>query len=99
MAQTPSLQQVLDVVEDLWPTDLAEDWDAVGLVAGRRDSAVRKIHFAVDPVSDVVNEACSADADLLITHHPLLLRGSQVSRRAPSKVRSFTDLSNQGAPC
>lgn len=75
MAQTPSLQQVLDVVEDLWPTDLAEDWDAVGLVAGRRDSAVRKIHFAVDPVSDVVNEACSADADLLITHHPLLLRG------------------------
>ncbi len=63
------------MVEDLWPASLAEDWDAVGLVTGRRDSQVAKIHFAVDPVSAVVEEACTAGADLLITHHPLLLRG------------------------
>ncbi|NLS08767.1 Nif3-like dinuclear metal center hexameric protein [Nesterenkonia sp. MY13] len=72
---TPTLQQVLDVVEELWPASLAESWDAVGLVAGRRSAPVQKIHFAVDPVSAVVEEACAADADLLITHHPLLLRG------------------------
>lgn len=72
--QTPSLQDVLDVVEDLWPAGLAEDWDSVGLVAGRRDAPVRSIHFAVDPVQAVVEEACTAQADLLITHHPLLLR-------------------------
>lgn len=75
MAQTPTLQEVLDVVEDLWPAALAEPWDAVGPVVGRRDSAVGTIHFAVDPVSEVVEEACAAGADLLITHHPLLLRG------------------------
>lgn len=74
MAQTPSLQDVLDIAEELWPSSLAESWDAVGLVAGRRTSGVRKIHFAVDPVRAVVEEACEADADLLITHHPLLLR-------------------------
>lgn len=74
MAQTPSLQDVLDITEELWPSSLAESWDAVGLVAGRRSSEVRKIHFAVDPVQSVVQEACDADADLLITHHPLLLR-------------------------
>jgi dinuclear metal center YbgI/SA1388 family protein len=75
MTHTPLLQEVLDVVEDLWPAYLAEDWDAVGLVLGRRNSEVAKIHFAVDPVADVVEEACVAGADLLITHHPLLLRG------------------------
>mgnify|MGYP002721446232 CR=1 FL=1 len=74
MAQTPSLQDVLEITEELWPTSLAESWDAVGLVAGRRNAEVRKIHFAVDPVRAVVEEACEADADLLITHHPLLLR-------------------------
>ena len=62
------------MVEDLWPAQLAEDWDAVGLVTGRREAQVSKIHFAVDPVSAVVEEACTAGADLLITHHPLLLR-------------------------
>lgn len=73
--ETPTLQQVLDVTEELWPASLAESWDAVGLVAGRRDRPVRTIHFAVDPVAAVVDEACEAEADLLITHHPLLLRG------------------------
>lgn len=74
-SEFPTLQDVLDIVEDLWPQQLAQDWDAVGLVAGRRDHEVRSIHFAVDPVSAVVEEACTAGADLLITHHPLLLRG------------------------
>lgn len=63
------------MAEDLWPASLAETWDAVGLVAGRRDRPVRTIHFAVDPVSAVAEEAAQAGADLLITHHPLLLRG------------------------
>ncbi|MDO5492095.1 MAG: Nif3-like dinuclear metal center hexameric protein [Nesterenkonia sp.] len=72
--RTPRLRDVLDVAEELWPAGLAEDWDSVGLVAGRRDAEVRTVHFAVDPVRAVVEEACGAGADLLITHHPLLLR-------------------------
>lgn len=71
----PTVNDVVDIIEELWPQSLAEQWDAVGLVTGRRDQPVRTIHFAVDPVSAVVNEACEAGADLLITHHPLLLRG------------------------
>lgn len=73
--RAPTLQQVVDLAEELWPSGLAEPWDAVGLVAGRRERPVRTVHFAVDPVRAVVEEACDAGADLLITHHPLLLRG------------------------
>jgi dinuclear metal center YbgI/SA1388 family protein len=33
------------------------------------------VHFAVDPTLAVVREAASAGAQLLVTHHPLMLRG------------------------
>lgn len=71
----PSLSEVLETVEQLWPLHLQEPWDASGLVTGRPDRPVRRILFAVDPVADVVAEAVSTGADLLVTHHPLLLRG------------------------
>ncbi|MGQ1796979.1 Nif3-like dinuclear metal center hexameric protein [Kocuria oceani] len=71
----PTLSEVLEVVEALWPLHLQEPWDASGLVTGRPEQPVRRILFAVDPVADVVDEAVSTGTDLLLTHHPLLLRG------------------------
>ena len=57
-----------------YPPDLAESWDAVGLVCGEPERAVRRVLFAVDPVARVVDEAIAWGADLVVTHHPLLLR-------------------------
>lgn len=73
----PSLGEVLLAAEELWPESLAEPWDAVGLVVGRAKAPVAKILFAVDPVCEVVDEALEWGADLLITHHPLLLKPVQ----------------------
>lgn len=70
----PSLGQVLEAAEDLWPQSLAESWDSVGLVAGRPDRTVERILFAVDPVAEVIDEALEWGAQLLVTHHPLLLK-------------------------
>lgn len=70
-----TLGNVLEAVEELWPQTLAEDWDAVGLVTGRGGQAVTKIVMAVDPTAAVIEDAIERGADLLITHHPLLLRG------------------------
>ena len=72
----PTLAQVTAVIERLWPASLAESWDAVGPVVGRPDAPVRRILFAVDPVQAVADEAVELGADLLLTHHPLLLRGA-----------------------
>jgi dinuclear metal center YbgI/SA1388 family protein len=74
-ASAATLAQVLLAVEELWPESLAEGWDAVGLVTGRPSQEVSKVLFAVDPVIEVIEEAATWGADLLITHHPLLLRG------------------------
>ena len=70
----PSVGTVLEAAEELWPQSLAEDWDAVGLVAGRTTASVKKVVFAVDPTLQVIEDAIERGADLLITHHPLLLK-------------------------
>ncbi|SDO47033.1 dinuclear metal center protein, YbgI/SA1388 family [Cryobacterium flavum] len=70
-----SLADVIRVAHTLWPPGGAEAWDAPGLVSGDPSRPIRSIHLAVDAVSDTVDEAVEAGADLLLTHHPLLLRG------------------------
>ncbi|BAS17692.1 putative GTP cyclohydrolase 1 type 2 [Arthrobacter sp. Hiyo8] len=72
---TPTLGQVLLAVEELWPESLAEEWDEVGLVVGRPTATVTKVMFAVDPTLAAIEEAIEWGAELLVTHHPLLLKG------------------------
>jgi len=62
-------------ISALWPPAGAESWDAVGLIAGDPETEVRAIHLAVDAVPETVDEALELGAQLLLTHHPLLLRG------------------------
>ncbi len=70
-----TLAEVNAAIERLWPAAGAESWDAIGLVVGEPAAEVRRVLFAVDAVLDVIDEAVDTGADLLITHHPLLLRG------------------------
>ena len=70
---SPTVADVVAALEAAYPPALAADWDAVGLVCGDPTEPVRSVLFAVDPVPATVEEA--AGAQLLVTHHPLLLRG------------------------
>lgn len=71
----PTLRELQAVIEDLWPAAGAESWDAVGLVAGDPDATVEHVHLAVDAVPATARETVELGAGLLLTHHPLLLRG------------------------
>ena len=73
MPDAPLLRDVVAVLEALYDPALAEPWDAVGLVCGDPEAPVRRVVFAVDPVSAVAAEALGWGADLLVTHHPLFL--------------------------
>ena len=70
-----TVADVAAAVERLWPASGAEPWDAVGLVAGDLDAPVTSILLAVDAVLDTVDEALESGANMLLVHHPLLLRG------------------------
>ncbi len=72
--RTPRLADVVAALDRLYDPHWAADWDAVGTVCGHPDAPVQKVMFAVDPVHAVVAEAVQWQADLLVTHHPLLLR-------------------------
>lgn len=69
------LRDVLIFGERNWPSSGAESWDSVGLVSGALDAEVGRILLAVDASQLTVSEAVDTSADLLLVHHPLLLRG------------------------
>ncbi|MFK4086156.1 Nif3-like dinuclear metal center hexameric protein [Kribbella sp. NPDC020789] len=88
----PRLADVIAVLDRLYDPSWAESWDAVGLVTGDPDQPVRRVLFAVDPMREVVDEAIAGEFDLLVTHHPLLLRGVNSVAATTPKGRVIHDL-------
>jgi dinuclear metal center YbgI/SA1388 family protein len=72
--RVPIVADVVRVIESMYDPAWAREGDAVGLVCGDPQAPVRRVLLAVDPVESVVEEAQSWHADLVLTHHPLLLR-------------------------
>ncbi|MGX7680517.1 Nif3-like dinuclear metal center hexameric protein [Jatrophihabitans sp. DSM 45814] len=71
----PTLADVIAALDRWYPPHSAESWDAVGLTCGEPTRQIRRIVLAVDCVPETVAETISAEAQLLVTHHPLLLSG------------------------
>ncbi|MEO6020810.1 MAG: Nif3-like dinuclear metal center hexameric protein [Knoellia sp.] len=86
------LRDVIDVLERLYPPQTAQSWDQVGLVTGDLAQPVERILLALDPTLEVIEEARASQADLLITHHPLLLRGIHSVATTTAKGASVTGL-------
>ena len=74
MTDAPTLAEVVSRLDDEYDPRWADSWDAVGLVCGDPEQQVRSVLFAVDPTLAVADEAVTRGVDLLVTHHPLLLR-------------------------
>ena len=66
---------VVRALETAYPPQLAESWDAVGLICGDPDAEVHKVAFALDCTQAVAEAAVAAGAQMLVVHHPLLMRG------------------------
>jgi dinuclear metal center YbgI/SA1388 family protein len=71
----PTVAEVMVALAGRYPPELAESWDRVGLVVGEPTAVVRRVLLAVDCVPETVEEAVETGADMMIVHHPLLLRG------------------------
>jgi dinuclear metal center YbgI/SA1388 family protein len=74
-ASSPTLRDVLALLERRYDPRTADSWDRVGLVCGDPDEPVEQVMFAVDPVAVVADEAIADGVQLLVTHHPLFLSG------------------------
>ncbi len=69
----PSVQQVIDIVDQIAPFSLAESWDNSGLQVGDPDWIVSKILITLDVTVQAVAEAEKTGCDMLISHHPLIM--------------------------
>ncbi|MFM8927476.1 MAG: Nif3-like dinuclear metal center hexameric protein [Rhodoluna sp.] len=81
------LAELVSTFEDLWPVSQAEPWDVVGLVSGNPNNHVSNVLLTVDLTHDVIEEAKTVGADLILAHHPFLLKG----------VTNLSELTSKGS--
>ena len=70
-----TIGQVLELLDEMAPPELAESYDNVGLLAGHPDWPVNRVLVALDLTLGAVEEAKAIGAQLIVTHHPILFRG------------------------
>ena len=75
VSEPPTVACLVDLLERRFPPAWAESWDRVGLVVGEPDAQVRRVLLVVDCMPETVEQAVEVDAQLIVSHHPLLLRG------------------------
>lgn len=74
---SPTVQTVYDILNDFAPFDTAESFDNVGLLVGSAAARIERILVALDATPDVVEEAIEKGVQLIVTHHPLMFRGTK----------------------
>ena len=87
--------EIVKLLENECPKELAEDWDNTGLLVGDSSSEVKRVYIALDATSAVIEDAIKNEADMLITHHPLIFKGVKevtdsefVGRRVMNLIRN-----------
>lgn len=80
-------QLIESFLEPFAPLKLAEDWDNVGLLLGRRNKTVKRIMTCLTVTPESAQEAVDKSVDLIISHHPILFRA----------VKRLTDETSEGA--
>lgn len=69
------VKEIAEIIERVCPKRLAYDWDNVGLLCGDAEKDVKKVFVTLDTNLDTVKEAVAKGADMIVSHHPILLSG------------------------
>jgi len=68
---------IFNALEKWAPKHLAYEWDNVGLQVGSYTEQTTKVLITLDVTESVVDEAIKNEANLIISHHPLLFQPLQ----------------------
>ena len=89
------LANVLNHLAQLAPLHLAASWDRVGLLVGDPDRVAHRVMTCLDVTDDTAAEAVDRQADLVVTHHPVLFEPARTlvasdpgSRRLLALIRA-----------
>lgn len=64
----------MDLLDQLYPFALAEEWDNVGLIVGDSKAEVTGVLLALDVTRDVLADAKASACNVVVTHHPVIFR-------------------------
>ncbi len=70
-----AIKTAFDIIEEIAPSELAEEWDNIGLQIGAPGDELKGVMVALDATPEVVGSAAERGFNLLVTHHPLFFSG------------------------
>ena len=70
-----TVKNIYDYINSVAPYDTQEEWDNSGHLVGDFRKPVKKVVMALDCTKDVAAFANDVNADLVLTHHPLIFGG------------------------
>lgn len=70
-----TVREITRLIEEFAPLSLQEDYDNAGLICGSPAAEVKSILLSTDITEDVIEEAIRGGHNLIISHHPLTLKG------------------------
>ena len=91
-----TVADVVDYLDRFAPTDLAANWDNVGLLLGEGAASVARLMTCLTVTPESAAEAIEARANLIVTHHPILFRGVKRLTDATSEGRMLLALARAG---
>ncbi len=86
------LNKLIEILEFFYPVNLAEDWDNVGLLLGDARKQVKRAMTALEITNDVIDEAIERDADVIISHHPIIFHPLKNLNYKDPQVRMIAKL-------
>ncbi len=69
-----TVKDIFDYINSFAPFDTQAEWDNAGILAGSPDASVTKAVVALDVTSYEAALAARENAELIISHHPLIFR-------------------------
>ena len=69
------VKEVARIIEEFAPLDTAAEWDNTGLCIGDPEAEVTGVMVGFDCTAELIAEAVSRGANMVVTHHPLIFRG------------------------
>ncbi len=89
--RAPSLAEVLDILHEIAPLELASEWDNTGLLLEPRQlrGGVARALLTIDLTEAVVTEAVKMRADLVVAYHPPIFQPQKRLCRADGRQRAL----------
>jgi len=87
-----TVRDLCDFLEVVSPPVLGESWDNLGLLLGEDQAAVNRVLTCLTLTPEVAQEAIDIQAQLIVTHHPILFKPIQKLNCATAEGRMLLSL-------